>query len=60
MSHHLECLGDDDSEHPDPEEDEQRRGEADGGRDPLCDPALEPGNLTAAQNLSIQQQDAVF
>ena len=46
--HHLEGLGDEDSEHPDPEEDEQRRSETDGGCDPLCHPALPPGALTAA------------
>ena len=54
-SHHLECLGDDDGEHPDPEKDEQRRGEADRGRDPLRDPALAPGALTATQNLRTRQ-----
>ena len=46
--HHLEGLGDEDSKHPNTEEDEQRRGQTNSGCDPLCHPTLPPGALTAA------------
>ena len=60
VTHHLEGLGDDHSEHPDPNEDEERRAEADCRGHALRHPPLSPGGRPPTQNLEnsfIQQQN---